>query len=228
VTSGVDASGIRINLGYTATTVSDANFVAYVAKARPVGADEDGQLNVEVWRESRKTVNYGYVLVFPRNRPFILSFYVRQLQFGTEVDSVATEKTYAAVPLDSMIAVNPLNHDYVVMQTHRDRGYGPGNDPEYTPIWGQSYPLYDPPTETSVTLSATVTEVFSYTPVIYRRLYAWYENPQLTAYIVSDAVGNVWPMAVNQPYQHIAAGGGVIEIECSFRQIGPDYFGGWP
>lgn len=223
-TSNLYTDGHKIGVNWTASGLSSSVFVAYVIKVRPVGADEDGPQNVEVWSTTLQSRTYAYVLRFPRNRPFILSFYVRQLQFGSEVDSLPHEMTYT-VPLDSLIVLNPTNHDYVLLRTHRGRGYGPGGDPEYTEIWGQPYPLFDAPTDTGVTLEGTATEEFSYQPVIYNKLYQWYVNPSLTAYIVSDAVGNVWDMTVNRPHQHIPGGRGVIEIDYSFRQVGSNHFG---
>jgi hypothetical protein len=219
------ADGAFLSLTHAVTPVSAANFVAYVAKIRLAGVPEDDPRNIEVFADTNRNATYQYITRFPRNRDIIISFYVRQMQFGVEVDSVASEFPYHG-PLDSLIVLNSRTLESVVLSTHRGRDQGPENNPSYTGIWNQAYPLYHPPIDTSDTVQATVTVPFSYDPVEHRKLVGMYENPDLATMILSDALGNVWEAAVNRPRLYTPSGGGVQEVDVSFQQIGRHWFGG--
>jgi hypothetical protein len=221
------SDGAFLSLTHAITPVSAANFVAYVAKIRPAGVPEDDPRNVEVFADRNRNQTFQYITRFPRNRDIIISFYVRQMQFGVEVDSVAREFPYHGA-LDSLIVLNSRTLESVVLSTHRGRDQGPENNPTYTGIWDQEYPLHHPPLDTSETINGTYTLPFSYDPVEHRKLVAMYKNPDLTTMVVSDALGNVWDAAVNRPRLYTPSGGGVQEIDVSFQQIGRHWFGGTP
>lgn len=217
-TFSVASAGQYIGLNYSESELDPDDFIAYVAKVRPVGVAETSPLNVEVWSNALQSRTYGYVLRFPHNTPIILSFYVRQYSSGQIVDSQPREFS-VTVPLPGVLLVNAITREYVALPTHRGRNQGPTTDPVLYPIWGQPAPIALRPRDRSSRIEFTATFEYGQAPAAFDALMAMYRNDRRTTIVYSDAQGYYGDYVLNHPTLYTPGGRGVQEIEVSLQEV---------
>jgi hypothetical protein len=182
-------------------TVSEANWIAYVAKVRPASEPETSDKNIEIWRNPYRARNYAFLPRIPKNMDVILSFYVEQYQFGEPVLSQAREYPLR-LDIKSAMIINPLTLEYVLLDTYddeRDVGYLQPT-PKRQP-WGLSAPVavFGGPKSREVNVPAVFEGSVAAQRAWWEQIQALYLNAAGYPLVYTDADGEMIECVMDNP-----------------------------
>jgi hypothetical protein len=213
--------GAYVLIQWTASTLSDTDFNSYVVKVRDVGVPEDDPRNVVVWQTTAKSTAEVRIFKFPRNRPFIMSFYVRKNAFSDYVDSTATSTASTTIRLDSVLLANPTTRGYVILKAHRGRHVAWQQSPTLVQPWGQERPV--------AMIGGAHSRTVSFTSVLYgtpaeqrvqmTTIEAMYKNASYTPINYIDAFGNFFDIVLDPPDHFVEGGWERTEVSLTGREV---------